>query len=186
MGDHHAVGRSAVSLRGTRRLLADTGLNRLQTSIRCRQTIPCTSGASGNSGIPHPSRRDRDTAKHLRMPVSRGTRCRAYTGVTIDKDGMGEPTGVFRESNSVPAVEHSLMKVLPRASPRTSGYTGIRRRCRCTTPREPPASYEGTRRGLRSRARAYKELWADGDMTVRSTLVISPLTRLGLNKSERP
>lgn len=106
-----------------------------------------------------------------------------YPGVTIDRDANGEPTGVFREGNSIPAVEHSLMKVLPRFT-HERRVRGIRKAMQVYNSFGTTSTYEG--HGVASEVvRAYKEVWTDGDMTVRSALVISP-TPGWYNKTSRP
>jgi predicted amidohydrolase YtcJ len=94
------------------------------------------------------------------------------SSITIDRDGGGEPTGIFKDFNRFPAVEFTLMRVVPRfthgdrvealrssmAVYNSVGTTGI---------------YEG--HGVAPEVlNAYKEVWSAGEMTVRARLVVSP------------
>jgi predicted amidohydrolase YtcJ len=92
--------------------------------------------------------------------------------ITIMKDANGDPTGVFSESASVPAMEFSLMKMVPRFTHemRVKGVKDAMRRYNAVG---TTSIFEG--HGIASEiVRAYKELWAKGEMTVRSYLVSSP------------
>jgi hypothetical protein len=92
--------------------------------------------------------------------------------ITIVKDANGEPTGVFSESGSVPAMEFSLMKAAPRFTHemRVKGVKDAMRRYNAVG---TTSIFEG--HGIASEVTAaYKELWNRGEMTVRSYLVSSP------------
>ncbi len=96
-----------------------------------------------------------------------------HAGLEIIKDPQtGEPTGVFIEQGPLPTMEYSLMRVAPRFTDEQRvnalkvsmqrynavGITGV---------------YEG--HGISSVVlKAYKTLWERDEMTVRSTLVMSP------------
>ena len=94
------------------------------------------------------------------------------SSIEINRDSNGELTGIIRDFNRFPAVEFTLMQVVPRfthrqrvealkgsmASYNAVGTTGI---------------YEG--HGVAPEVlNAYKEVWDAGEMTVRARLVVSP------------
>ena len=94
------------------------------------------------------------------------------SSIEINRDSNGELTGIIRDFNRFPAVEFTLMRVVPRfthrqrvealkgsmASYNAVGTTGI---------------YEG--HGVAPEVlNAYKEVWDAGEMTVRARLVVSP------------
>ncbi|MCI0815436.1 MAG: amidohydrolase [Chloroflexi bacterium] len=94
------------------------------------------------------------------------------SSITIEHDSAGEPTGIIQDFNRFPAVEFTLMRVVPRFAHRdrvealkssmgsynSVGTTGI---------------YEG--HGVAPEVlNAYREVWDAGEMTVRARLVVSP------------
>ena len=104
-----------------------------------------------------------------------------YKGITIVKDpATGEPTGVFSENSYVPTVNFSLMKVAPRFTHELR-LSALKDSIKRYNAAGTTGTYEG--HGISSEViRAYKELWAKGELTVRSYLVISPTP----SKSVRP
>ena len=95
-----------------------------------------------------------------------------YPGIVIEKDSNGQPTGVFRELNNQPALEHSLFSVVPRFT-HQHRVAGLRKAMEIYNSLGTTSVYEG--HGVASEVvRAYKDLWTRGEMTVRSALVISP------------
>ena len=96
-----------------------------------------------------------------------------YDGITIEKDpATGEPTGVISEKSFVPSVEFSLMKVVPRFTHEIR-VAGLKESMKRYNAVGTTSTYEG--HGISSEViRAYKELWAKGELTVRSHLLISP------------
>lgn len=92
--------------------------------------------------------------------------------VTIEKDEQGEPTGVFTEETMMPIVELTLLKMAPGFTPED----------RVTTMPGSLAAYHsfGTtaifeEHGVATELlKAYKKAWAQGDLTMRTTLVLSP------------
>ncbi len=94
-------------------------------------------------------------------------------GIEIEKDPRtGEPTGVFREYGFVPTVELSLMAAAPRfthAQRVAALQDSIRRYHAAGT----TSVYEehGAAAEL---VRVYKEVWACGELTMRTHLVIGP------------
>ncbi len=95
-----------------------------------------------------------------------------YEGIEIVKDTSGQPTGVFFENNSQPALEHSLFKMVPRFT-HDIRVAALRESMRIYNSFGTTSVYEG--HGVASEViAAYKELWTKGEMTVRANLVLSP------------
>ena len=96
-----------------------------------------------------------------------------YEGLEIVKDEQtGEPTGVFLEWDQPAAVEFTLMSILPRFT-HEDRVRGLKRSMERYNAVGTTSVYEG--HGISSETlRAYKELWDNRDMTVRSYLVPSP------------
>jgi predicted amidohydrolase YtcJ len=96
-----------------------------------------------------------------------------YEGLEIVKDEKtGEPTGVFKEWDQPATMEFSLMKVVPRFT-HEERVTGLRDSMRRYNAVGTTSIYEG--HGISSETlRAYKSLWEEDEMTVRSYLVLSP------------
>lgn len=95
-----------------------------------------------------------------------------YPGIVIERDSTGEPNGVFRELNSQPALEHSLFNVVPRFT-HEHRVAGLRDSMRIYNALGTTSVYEG--HGVAAEVvRAYKELWDNDELTVRTALVISP------------
>jgi len=90
----------------------------------------------------------------------------------ILRDAAGEPTGVFVENGTLPTTEFSLMRVVPRFS-HEQRVAALRHSMRRYNAVGTTGIYEG--HGVSPVVlRAYRELWEDEAMTVRSTLVLSP------------
>ena len=95
-----------------------------------------------------------------------------HPGLEIEKDETGEPTGVFIESGTLGTMEFSLMKAAPRFT-HEQRVQGLRESMRRYNAAGTTGVFEG--HGVSSvLMNAYKELWERGEMTVRSTLVVSP------------
>jgi len=96
-----------------------------------------------------------------------------YAGIEIGKgDQGGEPNGIFKETGAIGTVEYSLMNIVPKFSPeqRVAALKDSMRRYNAAG---TTSIYEG--HGLSPVViRAYKKLWEQGAMTVRSYLVMSP------------
>ncbi len=95
-----------------------------------------------------------------------------WEGVEILKDGHGEPTGIILEHNFVPTVEFTLLEQTPRLTiaQRAQGLAiSMRRYAAAGT----TSVYEG--HGIDPDLMlAYKRLWREGAMTVRSHLLFTP------------
>ncbi len=94
-------------------------------------------------------------------------------GIEIEKDPRtGEPTGVFREYGFVPTVELSLMAAAPRFTP-AQRVEALRESIRRYHAAGTTSVYEehGAAAEL---IRTYKEVWAGGELTMRTSLVIGP------------
>ncbi|MDP7236274.1 MAG: amidohydrolase family protein [Candidatus Latescibacteria bacterium] len=96
-----------------------------------------------------------------------------HPGMTIVKEPeSGEPNGIFEELGTIGTIEYSLMKIVPRFSheQRVAAleYSMHQYNAAGTT-----SIYEG--HGLAPAViRAYKELWENKEMSVRSHLTVSP------------
>lgn len=103
--------------------------------------------------------------------IDAGTRP-PYPGIVIEKDSTDELTGVFRENNNLPALEHSLFKAAPRFT-HEDRVNGLRKAMQIYNAAGTTGAYEG--HGVAAEVvQAYKELWARNELTIRSNLVISP------------
>lgn len=96
-----------------------------------------------------------------------------HDGIEIVKDPVsGEPNGVFKETGTVGSVEYSLMRVAPRFS-LVQRVAALEDSLRCYIAAGTTSVYEG--HGISPVViRAYKELWGNDKLTVRSHLVMSP------------
>lgn len=96
-----------------------------------------------------------------------------WGGVQIEKDfATGEPTGVFLEWTYMPVVELSLMAAAPRFT-HAERVQGLRESMRIYHGGGTTGVFEG--HGIADEvARAYRELHDRRELTMRSTLVISP------------
>jgi predicted amidohydrolase YtcJ len=95
-----------------------------------------------------------------------------WEGVEILKDRHGEPTGIILEHNFVPTVEFSLLEQAPRftIAQRAQGLMLSMQRY---TAAGTTSIYEG--HGIDPDLMlAYKHLWTEGAMTVRSHLLFTP------------
>ena len=106
-----------------------------------------------------------------------------YDGITIFKDSKtGKVTGVFAENNYVPTVEFNLMGVAPRFT-HDLRVTGLKDSVRAYNSLGTTGVYEG--HGIASEViRAYKSLWAEGQLSIRSHLVISPTPGKSISELE--
>lgn len=94
------------------------------------------------------------------------------SGVTIEKDENGEPTGVFVDTGRYPSVEFTLMQMVPRFT-REQRVTALQESMRLYNSVGTTGTYEG--HGVAPEVlQAYKEVWDAGAMTVRANLTVSP------------
>ena len=96
-----------------------------------------------------------------------------WSGIQIDKDwASGEPTGVFVEWTYMPLVELSLMAAAPRFT-HADRVRALAASMRAYNATGTTSVFEG--HGIADEvARAYREVHARGEMTVRAHLVVSP------------
>ena len=95
--------------------------------------------------------------------------------VTIDRDGQGEPTGILIDTARFPSLEFTLMKVVPRFT-HAERVIALKESMTLYNSVGATGTYEG--HGVAPEVlRAYKELWDEGRMTVRSHMVLSPAWR---------
>ena len=94
------------------------------------------------------------------------------SGVTIEKDENGEPTGVFVDTGRYPSVEFTLMRLVPRFTP-AQRVASLQESMRLYNSVGTTGTYEG--HGVAPEVlQAYKEVWDAGAMTVRANLTVSP------------
>jgi predicted amidohydrolase YtcJ len=95
-----------------------------------------------------------------------------WEGVEIRKDSQGEPTGIILEHHFVPTVEFTLLEQAPRFTVAQRAQ-GLRRSMQRYTAAGTTSIYEG--HGIDpDLILAYKRLWTEGAMTVRSHLLFTP------------
>jgi predicted amidohydrolase YtcJ len=106
----------------------------------------------------------------------------APTGIEIVKDAAGDPTGVFIEHNVTPILEFTLLKIAPRftLSDRIRALKAAQRRYHA---RGVTSIYEGHGVAPELLA-AFRGLHADGELSMRSHLAVSPTWR-SLPEAER-
>lgn len=103
--------------------------------------------------------------------LTRDTKPR-YTGLDIQKDANGEPTGIIVENNPRPAVEFDLLRAVPRFS-FEDRVEGIVDSMRIYNAVGTTSIYEGHGVSAQTLA-AYRLLWESERLTVRTALVLSP------------
>lgn len=92
--------------------------------------------------------------------------------IEIQKDSSGEPTGIFSERTLQPIVELTLMRCIGGFS-HADRVSGLRKSLQAYHATGTTAVYEG--HGVAPEVlRAYQELHAAGDLTMRADLVFSP------------
>jgi predicted amidohydrolase YtcJ len=95
-----------------------------------------------------------------------------WEGVEILRDRQGEPTGIILEHNFVPTVEFTLLEQTPRFTIAQRAQ-GLRLAMQRYTAAGTTSIYEG--HGIDPDLMlAYKRLWTEGAMTVRSHLLFTP------------
>ncbi len=94
--------------------------------------------------------------------------------VEIVKDEKGKPTGLFLDYNFAPVVEYTLFKILPRFT-YEQRVQGIALACAAYNATGTTSGYEG--HGLTPAVmKAWREVYENGDLTVRITAPYSPPT----------
>ena len=94
------------------------------------------------------------------------------SSVTIERDEMGEPTGILVDTGRFPSLEFTLMKVVPRFT-HHQRVAALKESMRLYNASGTTGTYEG--HGIAPEVmRAYKEVWDAREMSVRARLVLSP------------
>lgn len=97
--------------------------------------------------------------------------------ITIERDATGEPTGVLYDHNRFPALEFTLMRMVPRFT-HLQRVAGLKSAMKAYNAAGTTGIYEG--HGVAPEVLdAYKDLWDTREMTVRSRLVLSPTWKTG-------
>jgi predicted amidohydrolase YtcJ len=96
----------------------------------------------------------------------------ACSGVTIERDPSGEPTGVIVEANERPTIEFDLLPAVPRFSG-SDRLAALRDSMRLYNAAGTTSVYEGHGSAPATLA-LYRTLWERGELSVRVSLVVSP------------
>lgn len=96
----------------------------------------------------------------------------SYSGILIEKDAEGEPTGIIVETNPRPAVEFDILRAVPRFT-FVDRVEGLIDSMRAYNAVGTTSVYEGHGVSAATLA-AYHELWEANKLTVRASLVLSP------------
>jgi len=105
-----------------------------------------------------------------------------HRSVIIERDSRGEPTGVIVDDNMFPVTEFSIMRVVPRFS-KDERVEALKNSMYLYNSVGITSIYEG--HGVAPEVlEAYKKIWYEDGMTVRSHLVISP-TWNSMREAER-
>ena len=92
--------------------------------------------------------------------------------VVIDRDPVGEPTGVFSDFNGYPSVEFTLMRVVPRFT-HQQRVEALKESMQIYSSVGTTGTYEG--HGIAPEVlRVYKEVWDAGENKQRVHLTLSP------------
>lgn len=98
-----------------------------------------------------------------------------HPSVVIERDAVGEPTGLIADHNMFPVTEFSLMRVVPRFT-HADRVSALRDSMRLYNSVGVTGIYEG--HGVAPEVlQTYRAIWDEGAMTVRSHLVMSPRWR---------
>ena len=136
-----------------------------------RRTIRSTSARSGASGAARCRSSPAPTPRRSSAPASPATRSRRSPTLTIEKDGNGDPTGVFIEQDLQPLAEmiwfREAAQLLARRPAARAAAVGQGLSRLGTT-----SIFEG--HGVASELlRVYKQAHRDGTLTMRTTLALS-------------
>ncbi len=133
----------------------------------------CIAGVFGNWGAP-PGYTALNSRALALNGIDRNTAPRV-SGLEIEHDEAGEPTGVIIERNQRPFIEFDLLPAVPRFG-FEERVDGIRRSMKAYNAVGTTSVYEG--HGLSAQTiAAYRELWEKGELTVRVALTLSPAWR---------
>ena len=133
----------------------------------------CIAGVFGNWGAP-PGYTALNSRALALNGIDRDTVPRV-SGLEIEHDEAGEPTGVIIERNQRPFIEFDLLPAVPRFG-FEERVDGIRRSMKAYNAVGTTSVYEG--HGLSAQTiAAYRELWEKGELTVRVALTLSPAWR---------
>ena len=151
--------------------------NRMPTRHELDSVTPdnpvCIAGVFSNWGAP-PSYTALNSRALELNGIERDTEPRC-SGIEIDRDESGEPTGVFIEMNQRPFIEFDLLPAVPRFGLQER-IEGIRHSMQVYNEVGTTSVYEG--HGLSAQTvAAYRELWEKGDLSVRVALTLSPAWR---------
>ena len=113
--------------------------------------------------------------------IDRNTRPTA-TGIEIEHDPSGEPTGVFTERNFVGVIELDLLKAVPRFTA-SDRLEALRRGLGLCHAKGTTSIYEG-HGCVPDVVTAFRKLWESGELTMRSGLVLGP-TWDGVEEADR-
>lgn len=104
-----------------------------------------------------------------RNGIDRNTRPRA-SGIRIERDANGDPTGVFVETNLASVIELDLLRSVPRFTS-ADRLEALRRAMRLYHAKGTTSIYEGHGCAPDVVA-AFRKLWETGELTMRSGLVL--------------
>ena len=130
----------------------------------------CISGVFGNWGRP-PGYTALNTRALRLNDIGRDTKP-VCSGVTIERDASGEPSGIIVEHNNRPTVEFDLLPSLPKFSA-ADRVEGIRRSMPLYNAMGTTSVYEGHGSSPETIA-CYRQLAEEGALFVRTSLTVSP------------
>ena len=133
----------------------------------------CIAGVFGNWGAPPGYTALNGRALALNG-IDRDTSPRC-SGIEIERDESGEPTGVIVETNQRPFIEFDLLPAVPRFG-LAERIDGIRHSMKVYNAVGTTSVYEGHGLGAQTVA-AYRELWEKDELSVRVALTLSPAWR---------
>ena len=130
----------------------------------------CISGVFGNWGRP-PGYTALNTLALRLNGIGRESKP-SCSGVTIERDPSGEPTGVIIEHNNRPTVEFDLLPAVPKFNA-AARLEAIRTSMRLYNGVGTTSVYEGHGSAPETIA-CYRQLWEQGALSVRTSLTVSP------------
>ena len=130
----------------------------------------CITGVFGNWGRP-PGYTALNTLALRLNGIGRESKP-ACSGVTIERDASGEPTGIIVEQNNRPTVEFDLLPAVPKFSA-TDRLQAIRASMKLYNAVGTTSVYEGHGSSPETIA-CYRQLAEEGALSVRTSLTVSP------------